>query len=145
MLHDTGCTEGKENHSERGYLFAKDYFKRKNIVLKNEELVLDAIKNHSDGFDTENIMTLALILADKLDIKSSRITEEGKKIKGNRQYQYIDDIVLKMNDNVLEVNFICNKNIDLDELFKAIDAFASKIKYDSKILINGEDIVSEEM
>lgn len=27
LLHDTGCIEGKENHPERSYHFAKDFLK----------------------------------------------------------------------------------------------------------------------
>src|SRR5574344_1914277 len=75
IMHDTGCTLGKDNHAERSYLFAVDYFKRKNINLKYEDMVLEAIKIHSNGFDTDNEMALAIILLDKLDFKKERITK----------------------------------------------------------------------
>ena len=77
LLHDVGVIEGKEGHALRSYNYVKDYFKRKNIKLKNEELVLEAIKIHSDGFDTENIIALTLILSDKLDIKYTRMAKAG--------------------------------------------------------------------
>ena len=55
LLHDTGALQGKENHAQRSFEFAKKYLDGNNIQLKNKELVLEAIKNHSDGSDTDNI------------------------------------------------------------------------------------------
>ena len=40
-------------------------------------------------FTRKNLIALSLIFADKLDIKKSRISKEGKKIVGNRQYAHI--------------------------------------------------------
>lgn len=144
LLHDTGCTEGKEGHPLRSYEFAKEYLARKNIELKNKDMVLDAILNHSNKFDTDNVIALVLILADKLDIKENRITEEGKKVIGNRQYQYINDIKLEILDNCLNINFICDNKIDIEEMqdfyftkkvFKSIESFAEKNEFKSNISI----------
>ena len=38
LLHDTGAIEGKNNHSLRSYEFAKKYFEKNNIILKNKDL-----------------------------------------------------------------------------------------------------------
>ena len=147
ILHDTGCTEGKENHTYRSYEFAKKYFEEKNILLKNKNLVLDAIKNHSDGFITDNIIQLVIILADKIDIKKSRIGEAGKQLKGNRQYQYINDIQFDIKNNNFYINFICDEKINLEELndyyftkkvFKAIQSFSNKLNLSPKVCINSK-------
>ena len=147
LLHDTGCTKGKENHAQRSYEFAKKYIEENNIPLKNKDLVLDAIKNHSDGFTTDNIMQLVIILADKIDIKGSRISEAGKQLKGNRQYQYINDIQFEIINNNFYINFICDENIDLEELnnyyftkkvFKAIKSFSDKLNLSPKVSINNK-------
>ena len=147
ILHDTGCIEGKENHAYRSYEYAKKYFEENNIPLKNKDLVLDAIKNHSEGFITDNIIQLVIILADKIDIKKSRISKAGKKVEGNRQYQYIEDIQFKITDNKLYINFICDEKINLAELndyyftkkvFKAIQAFANKLNLSPKLYINNK-------
>lgn len=146
ILHDIGCISGKEGHPLRSYEYAKEYFKTKNIILENEELVLDAILNHSNKFETDNMIALVLILADKIDIKSNRITEEGRKVIGNRQYQYIQEINIEIIDHDLEVYFICDNHIDLEELeeyyftlkvFKAIQSFSKKMNLEPKVFING--------
>ena len=147
ILHDTGCTVDKDNHAQRSYEFAKKYFEENNIHLKNKNLVLEAIKNHSDGFITDNIMQLVIILADKIDIKKSRISEYGKQVEGNRQYQYIDDIQFKIENNNFYINFICDAKIDFEELnnyyftkkvFKAIQVFSDKLNLSPKVMINDE-------
>lgn len=147
ILHDTGCTEGKENHAQRSYEFAKKYIEENNISLKNKNLVLEAIKNHSDGFATDNIIQLVIILADKIDIKKSRISEYGKQVEGNRQYQYINDIQFEINNKNFCINFICDDEINLEELnnyyftkkvFKAIQAFADKLNLSPKVMMNNK-------
>lgn len=110
-------------------------------------MVLDAIKNHSDGFITDNIIQLVIILADKIDIKKSRIGEAGKQLKGNRQYQYINDIQFDIKNNNFYINFICDEKINLEELndyyftkkvFKAIQSFSNKLNLSPKVCINNK-------
>lgn len=146
ILHDTGCTE-EENHAQRSYEFAKKYIEDNNIPLKNKNLVLEAIKNHSEGFTTDNIIQLVIILADKIDIKKSRISEYGRQVEGNRQYQYINDIQFEIKNNDFCINFICDDEINLEELnnyyftkkvFKAIQAFADKLNLSPKVLMSNK-------
>ena len=145
FLHDIGAIQGKENHAERSYEYAKNYFSKKfdYEVLSD---VLEAIRIHSDGFDTDNIIALALIFADKLDIKKTRISEEGKIIVGNRQYSHIDDINVSINSNCLNINFLIDDKVDINELneyyftkklFKAIKSFSNKLNLKQRITING--------
>jgi HD superfamily phosphohydrolase YqeK len=135
LLHDTGCIDGKEAHADKSYKYAKNYFKRKKIHLNNKEWILEAIKIHSNGFDSDIIIALVLILSDKLDIKYTRIAKEGYNIPGMRQIQYIDNIIVEINNNNLNINFLCNDKININELeefyfikkvFKAIISFSNK-------------------
>ena len=144
-LHDTGALEGKENHAFRSYEFAKKYFEEQNIELENKSLVLDAIKNHSVGFDTDNKIQLALILADKLDIKHTRVTPAGLEVEGMRQMQYIKDINLSIDNGAVIVKFVCDEKIDKKELEEyyflkkvgnAIKAFAGKFDLNYEVYFN---------
>lgn len=145
LLHDVGVTEGKENHAFRSYEFAKKYFKENNIYFDGIEQVCEAIKLHSNGFDTDNTIALALILADKLDVKKSRITDEGKKVEGNRQYSHIEDIKITIENNTLMINFLTDNNLDIEEMmnyyftkkiFNSIKAFANKLNLGYLVLID---------
>ncbi|WP_040330544.1 HD domain-containing protein [Clostridium ihumii] len=145
ILHDVGAVEGKNNHALRSYEFAKKYFDENNILLKNRELVLDSIKSHSDGFNSDNIMTLTLIISDKLDIKHTRVAKEGYNVKGMRQLQYIKDILVDIYNKNLEIKFICDDKININELeefyfmikvFRAIKTFSEKMNLTPKVFLN---------
>jgi HD superfamily phosphodiesterase len=150
ILHDTGAIEGKKNHALRSYNFAKQYLENNNIILKNKDLVLDAIKIHSDGFNSDNIIALTLILSDKLDIKYTRVAKEGYHVKGMKELQYIKDILVDINDNNLEIRFLCDNKINKNELeefyfitkvFKAIITFSKKMNLNAKVLFNNNEWV----
>lgn len=151
ILHDIGAVQGKKDHAIRSWEFAEKYFLEKNIVLRDKDLVLDAIKNHSDGFDTDNVIRLALILADKLDVKSTRITKLGGTIEGNRQFGNIDDIKICIENAILKISFITNQQFDKKELEKyyfmkkigkAIKSFAEKFNLKYLVYLN-EKVWSE--
>lgn len=149
LLHDTGVIKGKEGHAERSYEFAKTLFNDNNWLFLDKDKVLDAIKNHSSGFDTDNVLTLIIILADKLDVKYSRITEVGKSIEGNRQYMHVYDIHIDIDNNTLIVNFLTDGYINIEEfnnyyftikIYKAIKSFSNKLNLEYKIMIDDKNM-----
>ena len=136
LLHDIGALQGKDGHAQRSYEYSKKLFEDNNIVFEGSEIVLNAIKNHSSYFESDDILVLSIILADKLDITKTRITQAGKKIKGNRQYQHIEDITICIENKEMILNFITDGNIDIKEVneyyftskvFRAIEAFSKKM------------------
>ena len=145
LLHDVGCIDGKKEHATRSYFFARKYLLENEIKLVNNELMLEAIKLHSSGFDTDNIVALVLILADTLDIKHTRLTKRGYDVVGMRQLQYIDDVLVDIDGDKLMIDFLCNDKIDLVELeeyyfikklFNSILSFSNKINLVPNVLIN---------
>lgn len=148
ILHDTGALQGKDSHAFRSYEFSKKYFEDNNINFKNQEHVLEAIKIHSDGFDTDNVIALSLILADKLDVKYTRVAQAGKMIIGNRQFCNIEDITVNTENDMLIFNFKTNSKLNLKELneyyftkkiFKAVDSFCNKVSKKYKIKLNNKE------
>jgi HD superfamily phosphohydrolase YqeK len=145
FLHDVGELAGKAGHAYRSYIYAQDYFSKQNWDFDGKEEVLDAIKNHSEGFDSNSIITLSVVLADKLDVKKTRIPESGMKIIGNRQFAHIEDILLNIESNKLIINFITDGNIDHKEvneyyfthkIFKSIQTFAEKLNLTHEIFMD---------
>ena len=135
-LHDVGKLQGKKDHAARSYQFAKAYFKEHGILLTHEKDVLEAIKEHSNGFDAENPIARALILADKLDISYERLTPYALMETGIRQMRHIRSVRTEIaygTKPMLHVTLECAPEIDLEELRdypflrkveRAIDAFA---------------------
>lgn len=147
ILHDMGSLQGKENHANRSYELAQNYFERKAIKMKNEELVLEAIRIHSDGFETDNIMALALILADKLDIKKTRLARAGYGVEGLNEIQHIEEIQVTIDSEQLVITFVANEDMDLLKLesfyfipkvFKSIRNFSKKLNLQPCVLLNNQ-------
>lgn len=147
LLHDIGCIEGKENHAPRGAEMAEKYIHKKMIQLNNEKAVIEAIKMHSDGFETENIIAQVLMLADKIDIKKTRLAKGGYNVDGVKETQYINDIKINIDNQQLIINFVTDKNIDIDKLktwyflpkvFMAINSFSRKNNLEPVILLDNK-------
>lgn len=147
ILHDTGAILGKENHAYRSYLFAKDYFINNDIKFDDINLILDAIRNHSDGFETDNLYGIILIFADKLDMAKGRLSYYGKKVKGNKEYSHVNDIDITIENNNLKINFITDGEVNLKEIneyyftkkiFKGVESFSNKLDLKYIMLIDNK-------
>jgi len=148
LLHDIGCIEGKDNHPTRSAKMAKIYLKTNNIKLNNEKMVIEAIRIHSNGFETDNIIAQVLIFADKLDIKKQRLAKAGYEVDGLKETRYINDILVNIDNNQLIINFIANEKIDKNKLeswyfmpkvFLAINSFAKKNNLEPLVLLNNKN------
>ncbi len=147
VLHDIGCIKGKDNHAERSYEMAKKYLKSNNIKLNNQKMVLDAIKNHSDGFETDNIITLAIIFADKIDLTKNRLNKIGLTMSGVRQMEHIKDVKVRTTGDCLSIQFVVDKKFNKEEfetfyfipkVFKAVSSFAKKVNL-KPVMLLGEN------
>lgn len=148
ILHDIGCIGGKENHEIRSYDMAKEYLEKNNIHLNNNGMVLDAIKNHRNGFDSDNIITLAVIFADKIDFSQNRLNKIGYDIEGARQIKNIKSVDVSIDKKNLIVQFTTEKLFDrqdfekfyfIPKVFKATSRFADKFNLKPLVMLNQEE------
>ena len=61
LLHDVGVLQGKKEHAKRSFEYARKLFEDKNWIFEDSESILDAIKNHSSGFETNNLISLSIL------------------------------------------------------------------------------------
>lgn len=127
---------------------AEAYFRKQKICLPYQEEILSSIENHSNGFDSEELMTLALIISDKLDITTSRVAKAGYFVPGMRQFQFLKKIEIMLSEQEVCVSFTAEEELDLEELnafyfmpkvFKAIAAFSGKIQRRPIVLLNNQE------
>ena len=140
LLHDTGLLVSEKNHAEHSYEFAKEYLKKKKIELRDRKEVLSAIRVHSNGFDSDSLMALCLILADKLDHGPMRLTDTGRETRGIRQMDHVIRIEYPLvdsefNEGCFVVNLVTDGQMDKEELaewkfvrkiFSAVRAYGRK-------------------
>ena len=73
-IHDIGNMINRENHAQTGALLAFQILKGMGMPPEEIVLVVSAIGNHDEGSGSPvNIVSAALILADKTDVRRSRV------------------------------------------------------------------------
>lgn len=146
LLHDLGCIHGKRGHALNSYKIAKEYFEERNIELEHQEELLKAIRDHGSSFESDSLMTLVLIMCDKIDLRKERLAAEGFETPGIRQLQFIEDVQVSIDASSCSVNFMSNQGLDIDELntfkfldktFLSVESLARFLNRDAVVLING--------
>lgn len=73
-MHDIGNAINRTHHAEYGALLANDLLKDTDMSLEDRITVMSAIGNHDESTgDPEDVISAALIIADKTDVRRSRI------------------------------------------------------------------------
>ena len=76
-MHDIGNAINRTHHAEYGALLANDLLKDTNMSLEDRITVISAIGNHDESTgNPEDVISSALIIADKTDVRRSRVREK---------------------------------------------------------------------
>ena len=100
FMHDIGNAVNRSHHAEYGALLANDILKKTDLPLEDRVQIVSAIGLHdeSTGGATDPI-SAALIIADKTDVRRSRVREKNKATfdKHDRVNYAVTDTRLKIN------------------------------------------------
>ena len=100
FMHDIGNAVNRSHHAEYGALLANDILKKTDLSLEDRVQIVSAIGLHdeSTGGATDPI-SAALIIADKTDVRRSRVREKNKATfdKHDRVNYAVTDTKLKIN------------------------------------------------
>ena len=149
LLHDIGMTKGNKEHALNSYIWAANYFKNNNMILPYHTEVLHAIRDHTDLYNSISLMTRALILADRLDITQSRLTDTGKKVKDYEILQHILNINVRIRDDKINVDIKTDQELDLKtfeniscykKLKEAVQGFAKHQNLEATIKLNNKEL-----
>ena len=101
-MHDIGNCVNRKYHSHSGAIMAQRLLKDKDFAVSDIAKISYAIGNHdeSSGYPADKL-SAALILADKADIRRSRV---------RKKYEHDFDIHDKVNYSASYSELICNKN-----------------------------------
>ena len=78
-MHDIGNAINRTHHAEYGVLLANDLLKDTNMSLEDRITVISAIGNHDESTGSpEDIISAALIIADKTDVRRSRVRQKDQ-------------------------------------------------------------------
>lgn len=147
LLHDIGLTKGdKVDHAIESSKTFINYININDITHDEEEIIKQAITDHSKGNDIKSLVGLALVLADKLDITYHRTQYSTIQDNMNKEIQKIRNIDIQLTNDELIVKYttINNFNVNiLKEWPKSITIPHKVAEYLNKkfiFLINNEQI-----
>lgn len=99
-LHDIGNLVNRVDHSQSGAIMAFRILDKRNFDPKECSLIVTAIGNHDEGTGVPvNALAAALILADKSDVRRSRVRS-----KEMAAFDIHDRVNYSVTDSKLEIN-----------------------------------------
>ena len=102
FMHDIGNAINRKNHAEYGGILADSILKNTDLSLEDRITIVSAIAHHDESTGgATDVVSAALIIADKTDVRRNRVTEKDKAAF---------DIHDRVNYAVLENNL--NINVD---------------------------------
>lgn len=79
LMHDIGNLINRTRHAEYGALLANEILKKTDMPLEDRITVVSAIGNHDESTGGPiDVVSAALIIADKTDVRRSRVRQKEK-------------------------------------------------------------------
>ena len=76
-MHDIGNVINRSHHAEYGALLANELLKETDMTLEDRVTIVSAIGNHDESTGSpEDVISAALIIADKTDVRRSRVRQK---------------------------------------------------------------------
>lgn len=77
-MHDIGNVINRSHHAEYGALLANELLKETDMTLEERVTIVSAIGNHDESTGSpEDVISAALIIADKTDVRRSRVRKRN--------------------------------------------------------------------
>lgn len=109
FMHDIGNSINRKHHAEYGGLLADSILKNMDISIEDRVTIVSAIAHHDESTGgATDVVSAALIIADKTDVRQNRVTETDK-----TAFDIHDRVNYAVVGNKLDVN-VENKKITLE-------------------------------
>lgn len=131
-LHDIGAIMGKSGHAERSADFADSYLKKIGMNDIDLKMIVNAIRNHSTGANLDSIIGACLTLADKIDVRKSRMMRFIEGIPYHDNVKHVIETKLSVDSQNIIINIITDGLFDyncLREHSKVVNKPVEMAKY----------------
>lgn len=130
-MHDIGNSINRKNHAEYGALLANELLQRTDMSLEDRVTVVSAIANHDESTGgAMDIISAALIIADKTDVRRDRVREKDK-----AQYDTHDRVNYAVEASALKISTEKKQialNLQIDEsictMYDYFDIFLGRMQ-----------------
>lgn len=130
FMHDIGNAINRDRHAEYGAILANQILQRMDMSIGDRLTIVSAIGNHDESTGGANdVVSAALILADKTDVRRNRVRS---KAKANFDiHDRVNYAVRKSQLKVDKENMVISLNLDIDEdictMYEYFDIFLGRM------------------
>lgn len=117
LLHDIGLIKGdKVDHAIESSKIFVNFIDKNDVTQNEEEILRQAIIDHSKGNNIKSLVGLALVLADKLDVTYHRTENSSIQDVMNKEIQKIRNVDIKINEDKLMVSYTTYDDFNINIL-----------------------------
>ena len=134
-LHDIGNIINRHDHAHYGALLARDLLLEKDIPLEHIIKIMSAIGNHDESSGVPvSEMSAALILADKADIRRSRVRKLDTNLFDihDRVNYSVDSSILSVNKDKKFIILELTLNNEYSSILEFLSIFSSRMEFCKK-------------
>ena len=116
LLHDIGCIVGRWNHASMSAAIVSVWLEASQVLLPEEKnIIIQAIKDHSEGKDLSSAVGAAVLFADKIDVSKKRNLSPEPNHPRYKELSTIDDVEVNISDKIITINYVTNELFSIDK------------------------------
>lgn len=130
-MHDIGNAINRVHHAEYGALLANDILRRTDLPLEDRVTIVSAIGHHDETTGgAVDVVSAALIIADKTDVRRSRVRSRDKSTYDTHDWvnYAVTEACLKINKEKKQIAL----NLQIDEkictMYEYFDIFLGRMQ-----------------
>lgn len=130
FLHDIGNAVNRKHHAEYGGILANSILEKTDMPIEDRVMIVSAIGHHDESTGgAKDVISAALIIADKTDVRRNRVRERDK-----GKFDIHDRVNYAVKDSNLIINLEKREiilDIDIDEemcsMYEYFDIFLGRM------------------
>ena len=130
-MHDIGNCINRKHHAEYGAILANELLRHTDMSMEDRVQVVSAIANHDESTGgAEDIISAALIIADKTDVRRNRVREKDRAL-----YDIHDRVNYAVTESNLKISLEKKQialNLQIDEsictMYEYFDIFLGRMQ-----------------
>lgn len=152
-MHDIGNVVNRVGHARSGALMAFHILEKLGMDTSEIAMIVSAIGNHDESSAYPvSVISSALIIADKTDVRRSRVRKEMKEFDIHNRVNYAaikSRVVVDKENKMLKLNLVIDTTIcsimEYFEIFlsrmKLCESAASFFDLEFKLVINAQELI----
>ena len=129
-MHDIGNAINRNHHAELGAILANDILKKTDMSITDRLLIVSAIGHHDESTGgATDVISAALIIADKTDVRRDRVREKPKASFDvhDRVNFAVTNSKLKINSEKREISLRLTVDEKICSMYEYFDIFLGRM------------------